>query len=427
MLEPGAWERFSTVTKGLRVSSERQLRGLDCEGRQDAWPLLPYDLPMGAPIRRVLIYRLGSMGDTVVSLPVFHLVARAFPGAEVRLMTNRPINEKAAAAAAILANTGLVSGYFHYEVGMRGIGPLRRLWWQVVRWRPQVLVYAGSARGVKAARRDAWFFRACGILRQIGVPITEEMQQNLWQEDRSAEEYECARLVRNIAELGDGRLDSRESWDLRFTAAEKARAAEALAPAGERPVLAMSLGTKLAVNHWGLAKWRALLVELGRRYPEYALAITGVAGESGDSDMVAAGWHEGAGERAVVLNLCGKLSPRESAAVFARAKLFLGHDSGPMHLANAAGVPVIGVFSARNSPTRWFPYGGRNRVVYHKVNCHGCGLLECTVEQMKCIRSISVGEVLAEVCAALEDRDPAGPQVWQSDYVIGVEEIAHAS
>ena len=74
---------------------------------------------MDSAIKRVLIYRLGSLGDTVVALPAFHLVAQAFPEAERRLLTNFPVQAKAAPAAAVLEGTGTVSGYFCYAKGSR--------------------------------------------------------------------------------------------------------------------------------------------------------------------------------------------------------------------------------------------------------------------------------------------------------------------
>ena len=137
---------------------------------------------MGSATKRVLIYRLGSLGDTLIALPALHLVARAFPNAERRLLTNFPVNAKAPPAAAILENTGLVHSYIRYAVGTRSPRELLSLWWELLRWRPEVLVYMGSARGVESAIRDAKFFRLCGISRLIGVPITEDMQQNRWQD-----------------------------------------------------------------------------------------------------------------------------------------------------------------------------------------------------------------------------------------------------
>ena len=226
----------------------------------------------------------------------------------------------------------------------------------------------------------------------MGVPLTGALQQNRLVD--GLREPECARLARCVGELGDAQLDEQASWDLRLTPAEKAKAAEVLAPVGERPLIMFSVGTKLQANDWGRERWRELMLRLGRQYPHYGLAFTGVPGESEASEFVAEGWREGAGAGAAVVNLCGGLTPRDSAACFARATVFIGHDSGPMHLAASVGTPVVAIFSARNLPGMWFPFGARHKVIYHQVDCMGCGLEECVVERKKCIYGIAVEEVL---------------------------------
>ncbi len=234
---------------------------------------------------RVLIYRLGSLGDTVVALPGFHLVARAFPDAERRLLTNFPVAGKAPPAAAVLEGTGTVQGYFRYSAGTRSWGELLRVWWEIARWRPEVLVYLGPARGVESAKRDARFFRMCGIGRLVGVPVTENMQRNRLRADAElgyeVEEYEAERLARNLAELGDARLGDAASWDLRLTEAERARADEVLRVAGGRPVMAMSLGTKAQANDWGEANWSALLGRAGGAVSGVCAGVDGGEGRSG--------------------------------------------------------------------------------------------------------------------------------------------------
>ena len=350
--------------------------------------------------QRVLVYRLGSLGDTLIALPSLHLVARAFPTAERRMLTNFPVNVKAPPAAAILDNSGLIHGYFSYAIGTRSPRELLSLWWQLVRWRPQVLIYLGAQRGFESARRDAAFFRLCGIRRRIGVPLTEDMQQNRWQESTQALEPEGERLARNLAELGDARLDDAASWDLNLTPEEHARAAEALSPIAHLPILAVSVGTKVQSKDWGRDNWRNLLSRLAVLYPSHSLALSGASEESEASEFAAAGWRSSP-QAGPVVNLCGKLTPRESAAAFARARLFIGHDSGPMHLAAAVQTPCVAIFAARNKPRVWFPYGRQHRVLYHQVDCWGCGLETCIVERKKCLTSITVDEVLAEVRAIL--------------------------
>src|SRR5271167_2852962 len=97
-------------------------------------------------VRRVLIYRLGSLGDHVVALPPYHQIARCFPNAERRLLTNIPVHTKAPAAAAVLGESGLIQSYIDYPVGMRSIGPILAVIREVRSFRPQVLIYLSSLR-----------------------------------------------------------------------------------------------------------------------------------------------------------------------------------------------------------------------------------------------------------------------------------------
>ena len=363
-----------------------------------------------AAARRVLIYRLGSLGDMVVALPALHLVERAFPNAERRLLTNVPVSSKAAPAEGVLGGSGLVQDFVRYPLGTRSVWHLARLWWTLVRWRPQVVVYLAGARGVAVARRDARFFRLFGARRLVGVPLTEAMQQNTYGAERAAGyvaglfevdlEPEAARLVRCLAELGEADVEEPASWDLRLSDVEREAAASAI---GEdalrlRPI-AVSVGTKVQAKDWGRDNWRALLARVAEQSPGRALLLVGAGEEADASEFAAGGWRERGG--GPVVNLCGRLSPRESAAALARAEIFLGHDSGPMHLAAAVGTPCVAVFAARNLPRQWFPVGRQHRVVYHRVECAGCGLETCIEQGKKCLVSIGVEEVFGVVSSKL--------------------------
>ena len=352
---------------------------------------------------KVLIYRLGSLGDIVVSLPALHLVKRAFPESERRLLSSFPPHAKAAPASAVLANTGLIDGYFRYHYGTRNVKELFQLWWQLVRWRPTVLVYMSGTRGIPSAKRDALFFRLCGIRQMLGVPTTGDMQFPRTKVDpftgTTSLEFESERLVRNLSSLGNANIDTPASWSLHLTAEEQAKAKAVLSGASTLPLLAVSVGTKMQSKDWGKENWRALLSRLGALYPDHALALCGVSEEREVSDYAARGWRESS--HSPYINLCGMLNPRESGAVFSQARLFIGHDSGPMHLAASVQTPCVAIFSSRNTPRVWFPYGNHHNVVYHKVHCQGCNLEVCTIEQKKCILSITVEEVVDAVKAII--------------------------
>src|SRR5258705_399103 len=80
--------------------------------------------------------------------------------------------------------------------------------------------------------------------------------------------------------------------------------------------------------------------------------------------------------RSTPLNLSGQLSIKELGALTARAKLFIGVDSMPMHLAAAMGVPTLALFGP-SSETLWGPWNVERRVVSTTHSCRPCGYDGC--------------------------------------------------
>jgi ADP-heptose:LPS heptosyltransferase len=346
-------------------------------------------------MRKVLIYRLGSLGDTVVALPCFHLIARNFPEAERVLLTNFPVHAKAAASAAVLGDSGLIHGTMRYTVGTRRIGELVRLAREIRRFRPEVLIYLMPLRPWNNVRRDRIFFRLAGVRRIVGLPREQDLKRR-YDAATGLYEAEAERLAHAIAELGNAHAEELANWDLRLSAAEKGAAAQVLAPMQGMRLMVCAPGCKMQANDWEKDRWRALLGRLYRRYPSYGLVMSGGKEDVGLCEYAMQDW---AGEK---LNLAGWTGPRESAAVYAQAEVFLGPDSGPKHLAACMGVPCVCAFGARNLPGVWFPPGTRNQIVHHPPECFGCGLETCIEMEKKCIRAVTVEEMERAVGRVLE-------------------------
>ena len=247
-------------------------------------------------MKRILIYRLGSLGDMIVSLPSLHLIARAFPGSERRLLTNLPVHSKAPAAESVLSGTGLINGYFGYTVGTRSAWELFKLTWSIRRWKPDLAVYLTAPRGVEIAERDEQFLEKCGVKRIIGLPITEAMQRNFYGADtdelcRNNWEPEAQRLARCIAELGDARVADKASWNLHISAQERAEMVRQVgAEALERRPIAVSVGTKVQAKDWGVENWRELMHRLADNFPGRTLLLLGAPEENAASEFAATAW-----------------------------------------------------------------------------------------------------------------------------------------
>jgi ADP-heptose:LPS heptosyltransferase len=307
--------------------------------------------------RRVLIHRMGSLGDTVVALPCFHLIRASFPDCEVRVLTNAPVADPAPPLFAVLEGSGLIDGYFEYPVALRSWRSLWRLSRAIAAWRPDIAIYLVRRSSVWQVLRDAIFLLMCRCGKIVGLPWSREQREGRVRAD-GLREREAERLARCVAPLGDARLDAGESWDLRLTEIERAAPCRMIPDyAGMPSYMVLCIGTKQAMKEWAGANWRAVAEHLLKTYP-VRLVFVGADADYELSDRIAA---DSAGR---CVNLCGRLTVRESAGVIAGAVLFVGIDSGPMHLAAAVGTPLVAVFSTQSPPGPWFPLGDRVRVLY---------------------------------------------------------------
>lgn len=339
----------------------------------------------------IVIYRLGSLGDTVVALPAFHAIERAWPRAHRLVLTNFPVNSKAAPLESILGGSGLIHGAMAYPVGTRSLITLWRLRRQLRALKADTLVYLTPARGLLSAWRDWLFFKACGFRHVIGAPLSASLQTCQPQSDGLIER-ESKRLARCLAPRLVVDPEDPSSHDLRITAQEEDRAAQVLGPMRHADFIVVNMGGKLAVQDWGEAHWHRLLPAISARFPSLGLLIVGAADDIPRAEAALPLWQGPA------INACGALSPRASSAAMRSGRLFLGHDSGPLHLAAAAGLPCIGLFGHNNPAGKWYPLGAQHRMLRGE---HGIGDLEVDAVLSLCTQRIK------EVMPDTDSRTPA--------------------
>jgi len=306
----------------------------------------------------ILIFRIGSLGDTVMALPCFHHIARVFPDAPRIVISDIPASQKATSVEAVLGNSGLIQEVIYFPPRPRRIGDFTALRTKIRDVSACMLIYLAD-REIFSTWRDFLFFRYCGIRNIIGAPVSPRLRHAEIDPVSGVAESEARRLARCIAPLGPIDLDDPAMWDLGLQPREREVAEWALAPLEGVPFIAVNIGGKVAIKDWGDENWLVLLQLMARGgLSSHGLAFFGSADEFDRSSRLAAAWP---GAR---LNLCGTLAARESAAAMACADVFLGHDSGPMHLASAAGVPCVCMFGEFNNPNTWHPYGARHRIVH---------------------------------------------------------------
>jgi heptosyltransferase III len=342
---------------------------------------------------KVVIYRLGTLGDTIVALPCFHLIARAFPNAARIILTNEVPSSAIAQPLSILSGSGLVQDSIAYPLGLRSPYRLLTLARTLRSLGADTLIYLTESKGIARTFRDVAFFRFAGFTRIIGAPLSRDLTYNQVDPVSGIAEQEPLRLGRTLHELGTIDFDDPNVWSLNLTDSEHRAAAPFVQAAGCAPIIAINHGGKVVKNDWGEERWRAFLSLLGREFGNHVLAILGSTTDHSRAERLTQFWP------GLTLNLCGCLAARESAAFLKSVSLFVGHDSGPLHLASACQIPTVGLFGNNKPAAIWHPYGAHNTVVRAEAG----------------LQAITPDEVFRAVCARCNETDKLIHQAVRAD------------
>jgi lipopolysaccharide heptosyltransferase I len=145
---------------------------------------------------------------------------------------------------------------------------------------------------------------------------------------------------------------------------------------------------------WQSKKWPVeLFAKVASRLPLPSIVV-GSRADRGIGEQIAA---SSAGK---ARSMAGKTTLKDLIPLMRKAAFVVTNDSGPMHLAAAAGVPVIALFGPTN-PVRTGPYGTWHRVLTANLPCAPCYKKEC--RNPRCMTGISVDEVCKTVTILLEE------------------------
>jgi heptosyltransferase-2 len=151
---------------------------------------------------------------------------------------------------------------------------------------------------------------------------------------------------------------------------------------------------------WGSKRW-PYYPELARQLADHAPVVV-VGGQDdvglGEEIRRAA---EGGGGRQRVVNACGKLTLRQSAALIGRASLLVTNDSAPLHLATAMGTPIVALFGPTVTEFGFGPLrAGDVALGVEDLQCRPCsphGPPQCPLGHHRCLRAITVQAVIAAI------------------------------
>src|SRR5258705_6394689 len=367
------------------VESSPQLRGLatnvmhTMRGEELAQPLSP-PLWDWQGIRKVLLVRLRSIGDTVLATPSLFALKRFLPHAEIDILLEDWV-------APVLTQLDCVNDVITLE---RASVVSRARVARQIRSRGYDLVY-----NLHGGTTATLLTRATGAPHRVGYASYQYAGLHnhlspspllLWgQQKTHSVEQQLALLGWTGVPVTD-----RPPTRLGVTPQAEAEISHRLSAAGleGRKFAVVHPAAAFATKQWATDKFARVVEFLAER--GYSTVSVAAPHES-------AVLNELASESSVRV-VCFDLSLPEVTALLARAQLFVGNDSGIAHIAAAVETPSVVIFGSSNQ-AHWRPWAtAPAEVVFEEMPCQPCHGYFCEkFEQPECILRVPVTRVTAAI------------------------------
>lgn len=348
-------------------------------------------------VTKILIFRIGSLGDNLVALPAIWTVRKNYPKAKLYLLGNRLLALSRVLGQEIFDGSDLFEGYFQYPVIAGLIGWFLRpfqMFLLLLRLRIKkfdTLVYlAPSSRTEKQINRDRLFFNLAGIRECIGVDgfyqFPPKNKNGCLPEVPKEMDLLLTRLrTDGLKTPGPARIQ----MGINLGQKERNELSEFLTklPAdGGRKWIGIGPGSNMPSKVWPVENFVEVIKRVLGRFNVWPVIFGGKEDKEIGDKMIR--------ELGCGYNFAGSLRVRVAATALKRCELYLGNDTGTMHLAASVNTPCIAIFSSRDYPGRWYPYGRNHRVFRTRIACEGCQLVNCVEKGKECILSIKPKEVI---------------------------------
>jgi heptosyltransferase II len=340
----------------------------------------------------ILVRATNWVGDAIIALPALHAVRKRFPDAQIAILALPYV-------ADIYRGQGVAGELIVYDRSAqhKGIGGREKLAAAIKDKK------FDTALLLQNAFDAAWIAWRAGIPERIGYNrdargflLTKKITVPAAGEIPAHEKYYYLELVRRAGWIEE--LPEIPEISLQLTHEQARRAEEKLQAFGSTPRavrIAVAAGASYgSAKCWPPERFAAAINRLVRERSAEVL-LFGTPGER----SVSAAIQNGLEHRA--LDLTGKTDIAELPAMLSRCTVFLGNDSGAMHVAAAVGLPVVAVFGPTD-PDGTSPVTPRCTIVQEKPYCSPCFLRRCPIDH-RCMTAVAPERVSAGMLRVLAE------------------------
>jgi lipopolysaccharide heptosyltransferase II len=350
-------------------------------------------------IKNILIMKLCCVGDVLFTTPAVRALRQGFPKAHLAYMVgswSKGVIEDNPHLDQIITYDAPAHSSQHLPAYIRTLSCLLEL--RHRKFDLAVIFHRASFAGL--------FARLAGIPRRIGFDYGGRGRHLTRRVTFDSGKHEVDRYLDVVTALGCEPAGAQT--EIRVTKENEKSARELLKAHGVKPedrivgVLAgggKNPGTSMPIKRWAADRFARLIDDMTGERLARVILIGGPGDEEVSQEVLRR-------TTSKPVSLVGKTTFKQLAAVLKRCNLFVGGDSGPLHMAAAVGTSTVGIFGP-SDPRLVAPRGKRHLAVWKHVPCSPCyqpdtvtigqDFSNCHKGSLECMDEISLDDVLAAV------------------------------
>lgn len=339
-----------------------------------------------ARVRKILLIRLRRIGDVVLTTPAVTLLRQEFPEAEIAYIVDEPYRDLVEGHPSL--DTIIV---LPRKLGIRDF--LRRLR-RIRKSRYDVLIdFHGGPRAAlitllsKAKRKFGYRIKYKHLIYDFAVPRKPEKGFM-----HSAEGH--IGLVKALG-ISPKSLPSLSLPPSKKSEAEKIRRILTENDCEGRPVVILHISAGNRFRDWGTEK-TVVLANLLAQIPKIKIILIGSQEDRKSEKEILKK------SRGPLISLVSLLNLRELRELISASSLFVGPDSGPMHIAAATKTPMVVLFGP-TLPEHFGPWKAEAAILEKEFDCRPCRQRHCVHEDFRCLQGITPEEVY-QACVSFLNR-----------------------
>ena len=342
-------------------------------------PSLLKDLPAGA---EVLIIRLRSLGDVVLLTPAITAIHSWRPDLRLNVLVE-PFCAPVLEGNPAVAETLLMGDFFS------AVSCLRRLHFPVVYNQHAGPTSALLTAAIGAPKRVCWTRRQFSFVYNV---LVTDPGNKIHTVEHRIEQFYATGLPRGP--IPPACIYPQQ--DARSTIANKL-AELGISPGA--PYAVIHPGGKYFTKRWAVGNFVALA-----RWLKKTHGLEPIFSAGGNETEIANELRKLSGGEFALMD---SFDLRHLIALIAGARIFIGNDSGPTHIATATGRPAVAIFGSSSS-VHWRPWQTAHRVVQNDFPCNPCPGDRCyAFAEPRCILSITLDQVCDACSSLLAETEPA--------------------